>query len=478
MSHHLQQQLAAAIGSYCIVRDTPTLCGVYLHPKSSIIAATSVDQALLFPGSRISNASTVRNAILQWDCTITDHSYVSDVFFMEQAVAGPQSTVTNSVLGPDVHISCGEVHASVLGPNTNAHHQSLVIATLWLCGRGNVGYGSNVGSNHTGRIPDQECCAGEGIFWGLSCAIKFPVDLTFAPYSIVAAGTTMVPQRCTMPFSLIMNSAPVDRMDRGGTEIVPGWVLLYSPYTVVRSEQKFEQRRKAKRHMNYTGWKIIRPDIVSQCYIARQHLLDVVTLNNNDTDTIYSERVIPGIGENQMTEKGRKIGVQAYSELIQRFALQGLYAFLVEASEASTTAGLLDSLTEDLLSSKSSIARDFDISTSVGWPLFPWDDKYASSFWQSQRCFLLLEFPLTKDDNIGEWIKNLLGKFISLEVIFSDRVRQCKQRDDTRGAAIIPGYEESHVLVQKDAVVISVENELEQRKRDVGLLLQKISDSL
>ena len=465
------------IGSHCIVRDTPTLYGVYLHPKSSIIAATSVNQALLFPGSKIVNCSTARNVILQWDCTITDHSYVSDVFFMEQAMAGPQSTVTNSVLGPDVHISCGEVHASVLGPNTNSHHQSLVIATLWLCGRGNVGYGSNVGSNHTGRIPDQECCAGEGVFWGLSSVIKFPVDLTWAPYTIVAAGTTLAPQRCTMPFSLIMNH---QRSGSSGTEIVPGWVLRYSPYTVVRSEQKFAQRRKAKRHSNYTGWKIIRPEVVHQCYVARQQLLDVVAATTTDDDDalIYSARDISGIGANQMTEKGRLLGLQAYSELIQQFALQGFYRFLVDGCDQWSKASLLDLLTGEFLSKETLSAKDFDGSAAVVWPTFPWDDGNASSLWESQRFFLLQEFSLSKDESILEWVQNLLEKHIELEIAFSDRVHQCKQRDNSRGVATIPGYAETHVSVTEDTIVISLKNGLDQRRHDIDVLLQKLANYL
>jgi bifunctional N-acetylglucosamine-1-phosphate-uridyltransferase/glucosamine-1-phosphate-acetyltransferase GlmU-like protein len=132
--------------------------------------------------SLIGNACTVKNVMLKWNASIMDHSYISHILLMEHAHAGPKSLVAQSLLGPDVHVSAGEVHASVIGPNTNAHHQSLVIGVLWLLGRGNVGYGANVGSNHTGRLPDQETCSGEGIFWGLSC--EFPVDLSYSPYSI------------------------------------------------------------------------------------------------------------------------------------------------------------------------------------------------------------------------------------------------------------------------------------------------------
>lgn len=76
-------------------------------------------------------------------------------------------------------------------------------AALWFDGKGNIGYGANIGSNHTGRLPDQECIPGEGVFFGLGCNIKYPCNLHNAPYTIVASGTTLLPQRVDMPFSLI-----------------------------------------------------------------------------------------------------------------------------------------------------------------------------------------------------------------------------------------------------------------------------------
>ena len=56
--------------------------------------------------------------------------------------------------------------------------------------QGIVGYGANnMGSNHTGRLPDQETVAAEGTFQGLSCVLKTPVNLIATAYSTVIEGT-------------------------------------------------------------------------------------------------------------------------------------------------------------------------------------------------------------------------------------------------------------------------------------------------
>lgn len=59
--------------------------------------------------------------------------------------------VTHSILGPDSGVGSGECHHSLVGPFVGFHHQALLIAAIWPLGRGNVGYGANVGSNHTSR---------------------------------------------------------------------------------------------------------------------------------------------------------------------------------------------------------------------------------------------------------------------------------------------------------------------------------------
>ncbi|KAL7528325.1 hypothetical protein ACHAXR_002381, partial [Thalassiosira sp. AJA248-18] len=212
---------------------TPRTNHVHLLPNATIDSATSVTSSLLLPHSTIRDGCTVSHALLQWNATLTSQSDAHHVYLMEQSAVGPHSFTANAIYGPDSHVSGGEVHCTVFGPNANSHHQSLLIGILWPLGRGNVGYGSNVGSNHTGRIPDQETSVGEGTvrererrFWGLGSVIKFPVDLTSAPYSIIAAGVQLPPQRITLPFSLITDGPG------GMNQLTPGWLLHYSPYTV------------------------------------------------------------------------------------------------------------------------------------------------------------------------------------------------------------------------------------------------------
>ena len=74
------------------------------------------------------------------------------------------------------------------------HALSLLLLAIWFEGKGNIGYGANIGSNHTGRLPDQESIPGEGVFFGLGCSIKYPCNFHNAPYSIIASGVVTLPE--------------------------------------------------------------------------------------------------------------------------------------------------------------------------------------------------------------------------------------------------------------------------------------------
>lgn len=462
------------IGNNCLIRDTHTVSNIYMAPHSNIEAATMVDHAVLLSHAQISHGATAKHVLLQWNASIVHQSHVSHTLLMECASAGPLSIVAESVLGPDVHVSAGEVHASVLGPNTNAHHQSLLIGVIWPLGRGNVGYGANVGSNHTGRLPDQECWSGEGTFWGLSTVVKFPVSM--APYTLVAAGTTVAPQRMEFPFSLLIE-----------TTILPGWVLSHSPYTLSRSETKFATRRKAHRHDAYTGWLILRPAMIDACRAARQALQSVEvsllpqqpqpsstklsTATNINTHQ-YTERDIPGIGQFQLTEKARKSGVDAYTSCIRRYALSGLLEFYGLGGTTGTlemdlaAAMSLSSLCDDSLLEQQHHHHMQDWTTPQ-WPVLPWEDQDR---WNHQKQILVKEFP-RNSSSFSMWIIQLLQQLVELEKDYANRVHSSKQRDDERGHQTIPTYSEAHVNAADDDIVVEARARADEVERTVASII-------
>lgn len=433
------------VGNSCVVRDTPTISDVYMAPDSKIEAATLVNHAVLLPTAEISHGATANHVLLQWNASITNQSNVSYALLMECASAGPMSTVAKTVLGPDVHVSAGEVHASILGPNTNAHHQSLLIGVVWPLGRGNVGYGANVGSNHTGRLPDQECLSGEGTFWGLSTVVKFPVSM--APYALVAAGTAVAPQRVELPFSLLVEQS-----------ILPGWLLSHSPYTLSRSETKFATRRKAQRHLFYTGWKIVRPSLVDCCLAARRALQSVSQIQ----DVYHTERAVPGIGQMQMTEKARQTGIVAYTSCVRRYALLGLLEYYTRGGR---------SLEVDLTSCGN--LEPHNLSTAR-WPILPWEEEDE---WSHQKKVLAQEFPRT--GAFASWITDCLRELVQLEQDYAERVYSSKQRDDERGAQTIPSYKEVHIDAAVDDVVLEARAHAAYVEREVeGVLMKRNSGVL
>mmetsp|Transcript_35095 Transcript_35095/g.52383 ORF Transcript_35095/g.52383 Transcript_35095/m.52383 type:complete len:670 (+) Transcript_35095:76-2085(+) len=502
------------ISSNSYIRSTPTLQCIYLSSGSYINSATSVSHSILLPHSSISNSSTVSHTFLQWNASISSSSFVEESLLMEHSHIGPSSSIiSNAILGPDVHVSAGEVHASLLGPNTNAHHQSLIIGLLWPLGRGNVGYGSNIGSNHTGRLPDQENAVGEGIFWGLSCIIKYPLDLTYSPYSIVAAGAALDPQRIAMPFSLILSSTS----EVGKNEIIPGWLLQSSPYTIVRSETKFQQRRKAKRHSFYTGWKIIRPSVVNLCYMARQNLLMKHAGENDKT----LPKKVSGIGRNSLTERSQLMGIKAYTDMIQRYALRGLLdqtkSLVVSGDGDSDVSVKVDAwLSREFFSfpGNEEIKRciesgnDVLLNTSsrmsnASWPVLPWEEEIqkVDDLWHHQRFIIQKELSsllqkhlsipsnpssatsVAKEDQIDGrsspfLLKVLLSKLVQLETDFAARVYKSKHRDDIRGKNTVPGYEKYHVGASDDPVIVAVQKEAKRVEKDVVDVLRIFSMSL
>ena len=202
----------------------------------SVVSGSSMDHCMLLSSSTspvvVSSGAKLSHCILNEACTASNGCVAEYVFMCEQSALGDMARVVQSVIGPDSSVAGGgECHHSLLGPFVGFHHQSLLIAAVWPLGRGNVAYGAKVGANHTGRVNDQECWPGEGVFFGLGSLVKFPCNLLESPYSIVAPGTILSPQKLQYPFSLITagTEGSVDR-----SAIKPAWILYGNPYIIDR----------------------------------------------------------------------------------------------------------------------------------------------------------------------------------------------------------------------------------------------------
>jgi len=324
------------IGEACRIKDTSVIEDCLIGSHVSISNACAVKSSTLLGGelnpSSVGDGALVRNSILKWGSRVDSMAIVVNSIVGEASVVEKHGKLTGSLLGPNSVLGEGEITASLAGPFTAAHHQSLLIAARWPEGRGNIGYGANVGSNHTSRLPDQEVRPGEGMFFGLACSVKFPADYSLAPYSIIATGVTTLPQRVEFPFSLICEPfSSVDGIPPAYNQIIPAWVLSDNLFAVRRNEKKYASRNRAK-HWSCDSM-IIREDTV-RMMISALDKLEIPSIKE-----IYSNRDIDGLGKNYLTEAHRLKAIETYRFHVRLFALNGLPS---EGGSAGTAAFITD----------------------------------------------------------------------------------------------------------------------------------------
>jgi hypothetical protein len=204
--------------------------GEYARVEDSEVTNSTILSTREEP-SAVRSKSIVRDSVVQWNSTVEVLSVVEGAFLCDTSHVERHGIVMSSVIGPNTSVAEGEVTSSFVGPFVGFHHQALLIASIWTKGKGNVGYGANVGSNHTLKAPDQELFHGEGVFFGLGCNVKFPSNFVKAPYSVIATAVNTLPQLVAMPFALINTPAHViPALSPAINEISPAYVWPRRPH--------------------------------------------------------------------------------------------------------------------------------------------------------------------------------------------------------------------------------------------------------
>jgi hypothetical protein len=214
------------ISAYATLVGCSKVKGVFIGKYTSVSESILENSSILSSQaekSSVKGHSDILNSIIQWNCSVESQSIVRTSLLCDSSHVERHAKVLDSIVGPNTSIAEGEVTSSFVGPFVGFHHQALLIASFWPEGKGNVGYGANVGSNHTLKAPDQELWPGEGVFFGLGSNIKFPSNFIGAPYSVIATGVNTLPQKVTMPFSLInIPSHSIPQLSPAINEITPG----------------------------------------------------------------------------------------------------------------------------------------------------------------------------------------------------------------------------------------------------------------
>jgi NDP-sugar pyrophosphorylase family protein len=424
----------------CLIWNTKKIEDVFFDKGVILDGADLVKNCTLLgtdkESTEISHGAVLKDTCVQWGSTITTGAVVEKCIITEHTLVERHAIVTHSIIGPNSVVGEGEITSSLVGPFIASHHQSLLIAAVWPGGKGNVGYGANVGSNHTSRVPDQEIHCGEGMFFGLGVNVKFPANFTDAPYTLIATGVSTMPQRVKFPFSLINTpSGYSPDIPPAYNEILPGWVLTNNIYMVKRNEEKFRERDLARRTRIHS--EIFRAEIVDKM-IQGRNLLDGV----KKIQAFYTDEQISGVGKNILTEENRKKGLEAYGLYIEYYVLKGLMK--------ETEKWILGNRGRKAVS--------------------VYRLKTKDTLWEHQRKILLAEGLDTRS------CQENLERLVLIQERIAGDVKQCKEKDRLRGITVIPDYQEVATSVSSDPIIKGVEEETKQLRKTVSDLLMKISE--
>ena len=422
----------AAIESGSTLLSVPRIKNTFIGQDARVIGAQSLSDSVIlsdnFQPACIEDGSILTRSVVQPGCRVIQQSLVEDSVLCEHSSVERHGKVMQSIIGPNSGIAEGEVTSCLVGPFVGFHHQALLIGVVWPEGKGNIAYGCNCGSNHTGKAPDQEFWPGEGLFIGLGVNVKFPGSFVEAPYSMIATGVDLLPQKVEFPFSLIMEpSKRPDGILDGFNEIVPAWILSNNLFAVKRNEKKFRERDRSTR--SQLEHRIFRKEIVEWMLRAIDRLESV------EPKEIYTERQIEGLGKNFMRESTRGKAIEAYRFHSVFYALEGLFRRSLDKGGFSSTV----------------LKR-----------------KSADLEWEFQRQILRGMADLSDPKEAMEMYLQSLRQM-------AREVELSKARDDDRGQKIIPDYQDHHILAHEHPFILSFRDEVDTIEDQVFDLLEKSS---
>ena len=313
------------VGKGAVVSNTNIVRNSWIGAHARVEGAAKIRNTIILSSleesTHIYDSVIIENSDLQMGVKVHTGAEVQRSVLMSRSKVGCKAIVKSSIVAPCCHIEEGEVNSTYMGPLTQMHHHSLLIAALWPEGCGNLGYGANVGSNHTGRMPDQEIMPGQGMFFGLGVNVKFPANYRESPFTLIASGVTTMPQRVKFPFSLIRSGDPqLMGVPARLNEILPAWNYARNAYALDRNIYQYAQRGKGAVPNSY--FSLYGAETVHYAFDA------YCRLQVNQVQDVYTKEHIDGLGENFLRERVRQKALKTYGEYLERYVLDQMIALV------------------------------------------------------------------------------------------------------------------------------------------------------
>lgn len=253
------------IGERTVIKNSRILKDVFIGPHAYIKGANKLKNLTINSSAesptQIGEGCEMVNGIIGFGCKAFYGIKAVRFILASHSQLKYGARLINSFLGDNSTISCCEVLNSLIFPAHEQHHNNSFLCASLLMGQSNMAAGATIGSNHNSRGADGELIAGRGFWPGLCVSLKH--NSRFASYTLLAKGDFPAELDIQIPFSLVSNDIPNDRL-----VIMPGYWFMYNMYALARNSGKYESRDKRQLKNQYLEYDFLAPDSVNEIFNA------------------------------------------------------------------------------------------------------------------------------------------------------------------------------------------------------------------
>ncbi|OQX28726.1 MAG: hypothetical protein B0D92_07440 [Spirochaeta sp. LUC14_002_19_P3] len=227
------------IGAGTIIQHCGILRNLRIGPSARIEGSSRLQNLSINSSPQaptiIEEACTLSDGIISHGCRINSGASAQRFVLGEHSTLELGACLTDSVLGPNSRISCGEVRCSLLFYTHSQPHKSSFLCAAVIKGMSNLAAAAAIGSNHNSRVGDGEISAERGFWPGLGVSLVH--NSRFAAFTLIAKGAYPAQLDIPLPFCLLSNSP-----DGKELRVMPGYWFQYNLYGLARDCAKTAAR--------------------------------------------------------------------------------------------------------------------------------------------------------------------------------------------------------------------------------------------